>query len=192
MTNFTYNKTARENVNQYVALTDQRTAKVVALYDAGMRKGHTITPANKEGLSLTNATDWAKLHSDILATQSEADQAMAKMPNKSMAEKGTVKGDKQRADKKRVNNRVSKYVTDLGAKLAGLEKNDKALTKDGTIKRDADKRAPQIAKPKSVKDIRSAHTKLADACSDVTDHPNILEYTIRLAHAFEAIQGGAK
>lgn len=187
MTTFTYNKTARENVNQYVALTDQRTAKVVALYNAGMRKGHTITPANKQGLSLTNPTDWAKLHGDILATQSEADQALAKMPNKSMAEKGTAKGDKQRADKKRVNNRVSKYVTDLGAKLAGLEKNDGALTKDGTVKR-----APQVAKPKSVKDIRSAHTKLANACGEVNDHPNILEYTIRLAHALEAIQGGAK
>jgi len=187
MTTFTYNKTARENVNAFILLSDQRTAKVVTLYEQGMRKGHTISPANKEGLSLTNPTDWAKLHGDILATQSKADQTKAKMPNKSMAEKGTVKGDEQRADKKKVNNRVSKYVNDLGKKLAGLEKNAGALTKDGTVKR-----APQTPKAKTVKDIRSAHTKLANAVSEVNDHPGYVEYSIRLAHALEAIQGGGK
>ena len=186
MTNFTYNKTASKNVIQFVESIEQSNQSVLALYTAGMRKPHTISPRSKGSLAKHN--DFLQLKADILATQSEDDQALAKFPNKSMAAKGTAKGDKQRADKERVNNRVSKYVTDLGKKLAGLEANGGKLDpKTGKVNR-----APQVAKPKSVKDIRTAHTKLADACSDVTDHPNILEYTIRLEHAFEAIQGGAK
>ena len=185
MKNFTYNKTASKNVVTFVESIEQSNQSVLALYTAGMRKAHTISPRSKGSLAKHN--DFLQLKADILATQSEADQALAKFPNKAMAAKGTAKGDKQRADKERVNNRVSKYVTDLGKKLAGLEANGGKLDKTGKVKR-----APQVAKPKSVKDIRSAHTKLADACSEVTDHPNIVEYTIRLAHALEAIQGGAE
>ena len=185
MKNFTYNKTASKNVTTFVEATEEASNAVLALYKAGMRKAHTISPRSKG--SLANHNDFLQLKADILATQSEADQALAKFPNKAMAAKGTVKGDEQRADKERVNNRVSKYVNDIGNKLAGLEANGGKLLPNGKTPR-----APQVAKPKSIKDIRTAHTKLADACSEVTDHPNIVEYTIRLAHALEAIQGGAE
>jgi hypothetical protein len=185
MKTFTYNKTASKTVIQFVEATQQAGAKVLSLYNSGMRKEHCISPKSKG--SLADHNSWLQLKADILSTQPEALQAKAKMPNKSMAAKGTAKGDKQREDKESANSAVAKYVTDLGAKLAGLEANGGKLLPNGKVKR-----APQVAKAKSVTDIRTAHTKLADACSDVTDHPNIVEYTARLAHAFEAIQGGVK
>ena len=185
MKTFTYNKTASKTVIQFVEATQQAGAKALALYNSGMRKGHCISPKSKG--SLADHNSYLQLKADILSTQPEALQAKAKMPNKSMAAKGTAKGDQQREDKEAANKAVSKYVSDLGAKLAGLEANGGKLLPNGKVKR-----APQVAKAKSVTDIRTAHTKLADACSDVTDHPNIVEYTARLAHAFEAIQGGVQ
>jgi len=185
MKTFTYNKTASKNVISFVEAHQQAGAMVLNLYNAGMRQAHTISPKSKG--SLTNHNDYLQLKADILSTQSEALQAKAKMPNKSMADKGTAKGDQQREDKEYANKTVSKYVNDLGKKLAGLEANGGKLLPNGKVKR-----APQTPTAKSVKDIRSAHTKLANACSEVNDHPNIVEYTTRLAHAFEAIQGGAK
>lgn len=185
MKTFTYNKTASKNVISFVEATQEAGAVVLMLYKSGMRQAHTISPRSKG--SLADHNSYLQLKADILSAQPEAMQAKAKMPNKSMADKGTAKGDQQREDKEYANKTVSKYVNDLGKKLAGLEASGGKLMSGGKVPR-----APQVAKPKSVTDIRTAHTKLADACSDVTDHPNIVEYTARLAHAFEAIQGGVK
>ena len=55
MKTFTYNKTASKTVIQFVEATQEAGAKVLALYNSGMRQAHTISPKSKGSLAEHNS-----------------------------------------------------------------------------------------------------------------------------------------